>query len=408
MDLDTYLSLVCRASILDGIGMDFTVVERDAVGNLLHVMSRQFLVEVDVVYLLLQELRVSELRSQVTVVGEEEHTRRVTVETADRIDAFRTSVLHEIHHGLTLLRVVAGRHIVLRLVQEYVDLLLDVDQLVVEDDLIRAQHLRTQLCDNLAIDPDNTRLDEVVSFTTAANTGISQELVQANRLVRVDMVFLIFNALLHGVLSIRIVVGSAGAIAAGTLLVTATVVVATGTLLIAATVVIATLLARLIAAGALLVAATVVVTTLLAWLIASLLARLVATFFVATLIVAWAIAALRLVTTLLAWLIATLLTRLITSTWLVATLIVARTIATLLRAMVFTALQSAAETFGTETALATIASAAVVVVRLCHTDAWTLGACTGMKTFVCSTLFCVFSGITLTATLVLLGRLYVF
>ena len=56
--------------------------------------------------LLLEVLRVSKLGSHITIVGEQEHTCGITVKPAYRIDALRTSVLHEIHHSLTLLRII--------------------------------------------------------------------------------------------------------------------------------------------------------------------------------------------------------------------------------------------------------------------------------------------------------------
>ena len=58
-----------------------------------------------------------ELRSEVAVVGEQEHAGCVAVEASYRVDALRAHVLHEVHHGLTLLRVVACCHAVLRFVR---------------------------------------------------------------------------------------------------------------------------------------------------------------------------------------------------------------------------------------------------------------------------------------------------
>ena len=103
VDLDAYLALVCVACILDSVCMYLAVLQLDALSNLLHVVSRYVLVEVYVVYLLLQELRVCELRSEVAVVGEQEHAGCVAVEASYRVDALRAHVLHEVHHGLTLL-----------------------------------------------------------------------------------------------------------------------------------------------------------------------------------------------------------------------------------------------------------------------------------------------------------------
>ena len=107
-----------------------------------------------------------ELGSQVTVVGEQEHTRCVTVEAADRIDALRASILDEIHHSLALLRIIAGGNSVFRLVKQHVDLLLKCDGLIVEDNGIGALYLGTQLLDHLAINEHYASLDEIIGFTT--------------------------------------------------------------------------------------------------------------------------------------------------------------------------------------------------------------------------------------------------
>ena len=61
VNLNTYLLLVGWRSILDSISLDITVIEGDTVKNLTHVVSSNRLVEVNMIYLLLQELRVSEL-----------------------------------------------------------------------------------------------------------------------------------------------------------------------------------------------------------------------------------------------------------------------------------------------------------------------------------------------------------
>ena len=157
--------------------------------------------------LLLQVLRMGQLGSQVTIVRQQEHTSGVAVQTTNGVDALRTSVLHQIHHGLTLLRIVTGRHVVLRLVEQHIDLLLDGHGLIVELHLVGTQDLGTQLCYHLTIHGDDTSLDKLISLTTAADTCIGQEFVQAQRLIGIIVDLLVLNALLQAVLSIRIVVG---------------------------------------------------------------------------------------------------------------------------------------------------------------------------------------------------------
>lgn len=122
--LDAHLALVCCAGILDGVGMHLAVLKSYACGYLLHVVSSNLLVEEDVINLLLQEFRMSELAGQIAVVGEQEHSCGVSVKASYGIDTLRTCVLYEIHHSLALLRVVACCNTVLWLVEKHVYLLL--------------------------------------------------------------------------------------------------------------------------------------------------------------------------------------------------------------------------------------------------------------------------------------------
>ena len=139
------------------------------------------LVEEDMIDLLLEIFRMGELRSQIAIVGEQKHTRGVTVETTYRIDTLRTSVLHEVHHRLALLRIVRSRDIILGFVEQHIHFLLDADGLVVETNLVGAQHLGSEFGHHLTIDGDNTCLDELVCLATAAHTSIGQELIQTQR-----------------------------------------------------------------------------------------------------------------------------------------------------------------------------------------------------------------------------------
>ena len=110
--------------ILNGISLYHTVLQLYSFSYLLHVVECHVLVEIYVIYLFLKESWVCELRSQVSVICQEQYSGGVAVQTANGIDSFRTCSLHEIHHRLALLRVIAGGHIVLRLVQKHIDFLL--------------------------------------------------------------------------------------------------------------------------------------------------------------------------------------------------------------------------------------------------------------------------------------------
>ena len=364
MNLDANLCLVAIISILYSICLDFTIFQGDTLTDLIHIVSCQVLVEVNVINLLLQELRVSKLRSQVTIVGQEKYTCCITVETAYRIDTLRTNILYEVHHSLALLRIIAGCNIILWLVEQYVYLLLQSYRSVVELHLIGTKDLGTQLGNYLTIDSYQTCLDELISLTARANTSIGEELVQAQWLCWVDVLLLIFDTLLHAILSIWIVTRSV-------LTETATTVVAIATTLwtaITATVVAITTLLR----------TTIATTTVVA--IAATLWTTITTTVVITITT---LLRTRLVAALLAWLVATLLTRLITT--LLIIIVVTRTIATLLRTRLIASLLT---WLVATTVAVTITTTALIAAAL-----WTLAAaCTlqaSTKTFRTETAFAV-------------------
>ena len=213
MNLDAHLLLVDSIGILHVIGLDLTVFQLDTLGNGLQVVSGDVLVEIDVIDLLLEIFRMGELRCEVTIVGEQKHTRGVTVEASHWIDALRAGILDEVHHRLALLGIVTSGDIVLGLVEQHIDLLLQCNGLVVELHLVGAQDLRAELGNHLSVDGDHTSLDELIGLATAADTGISQILVQTNGLVGIVIDLLILDALLQAILCIGIVVSGMGTLA---------------------------------------------------------------------------------------------------------------------------------------------------------------------------------------------------
>ena len=302
VDLDANLTLVCIACILDCVCMYLTVLKLYTVSYLLQVVGCYVLVEIYMVDLLLEELRMCKLRSQIAVVGEQEYTSGVAVETSYRVDALGAYVLNQIHNCLALLGIVACCHAVLRLVEQHVHFLLKIYRLIVEFDLVGALYLCSEFGNYFAVNRHNACLDELVSLTARANTGVGKELVETYRLVGIDVLLLILDTLLHAILSIGIVIGRTLTITA--LLIAATLLI-TAALLVSALLIAATLL---IAALALIATLTRLIATLL---VAALL--LVVAFLI---VVAWTIALLR--TLLIA-----ALTRLIaTLTWLVSALLV--------------------------------------------------------------------------------------
>src|SRR3712207_8389831 len=59
----------------------------------------------------------------------------------------------------------------------------------------------TTLFRSHAVNRDNSCLYKLIGLATTANTGISQELIEAQRLCGIDMLFLILNTLLQAIRS---------------------------------------------------------------------------------------------------------------------------------------------------------------------------------------------------------------
>ena len=225
MNLYAHLLLVHGIGIVDSIGMYLAILQHYALGNLTKVGSGNVLVAIYVVNLLLEILGMCQFGSQITVVGEQEHTSGAAVQTTYGIYALAASVLHQVHNGLAVLGIIAGGNIVLGLVQQQIDLLLHVDGLVVEHNLVATLHLGTEFGNNNAIHLYHTCLDESICLATAAYTGIGEIAVQTYGFVWIVVLLLVLYLLLHAVLGMRIVALGTLLVAAGTVLVTTLAVV---------------------------------------------------------------------------------------------------------------------------------------------------------------------------------------
>src|SRR3712207_4392739 len=128
---------------------------------------------------------------QITIVSQKEHTGSVAVQTTYGVDTLGASVLHKVHDGFALLRIVAGGYIIFGLIEQNIDFLLNANGLFVELHLVGTEYLCTQLGNDYAINRDNACLYKLIGLTATANSGIGQELVKSQRLCRIDMLFLI-------------------------------------------------------------------------------------------------------------------------------------------------------------------------------------------------------------------------
>ena len=68
MNFDTYLVFLEIICITDRICMDFTVFQLNTSCNLVHICFGQVLVQMNMINFLLQEFRVCQLGSQITVI----------------------------------------------------------------------------------------------------------------------------------------------------------------------------------------------------------------------------------------------------------------------------------------------------------------------------------------------------
>ena len=176
---------------LQRVGDDTLVVQYDTGTNDSFVHFLQLTVESNCVDLLLMELRVRQLSCQVTIVGKQQYTGGITVETTYRIDALLTGITHDIDDGMTLLRVVGGRHRVLRFIEQDIDLTFATNGLVMETNIIRRQHFNAQRISYYSIDSNDTGLNKIIRLSTGTDTCVSKVLIQTNRLRQIFMLLTI-------------------------------------------------------------------------------------------------------------------------------------------------------------------------------------------------------------------------
>ena len=192
LDFNAHLFFVRGVCIFHRICLNHAILQGDAFCNLGKVGSGDIFVGCDVINFLLQEFRVSQFCSQFSVVGEEKNPRGVSVETSDRIDAFATGMLHQIHHRFAVLRVFAGGHISFGFVQEDIDFLFHFHGIVVETNLVGSEELGSKSGDDFSVHYHQTRNNLFDGIATRANACIGKEFVQANGLCGIVVLFFIF------------------------------------------------------------------------------------------------------------------------------------------------------------------------------------------------------------------------
>ena len=104
-----------------------------------------------VINLLLQELRMCQFRSQITIVRQQQHTCSVTVQTTYRINTLIASTLHQIHYCTTCLRIIRGSHSVFRLIQQDINLTFNAHHLIMELHFVSTFDLSSEFCNHYSI-----------------------------------------------------------------------------------------------------------------------------------------------------------------------------------------------------------------------------------------------------------------
>ena len=139
-------------------GLRWTILEFDTCGNGTRLVRTQRLVEHGLVYTENSVAWVHQTICKLTIIGEQQDPRCISVKAANREEArFKT---HYIEHRSTTLFVAGCRDHVLWLVERDVrQVLIPRDRLAVNRDHVVDLNLGAQLCYNATVDLDRTRAD---------------------------------------------------------------------------------------------------------------------------------------------------------------------------------------------------------------------------------------------------------
>ena len=128
------------------------------------ILLSEVLVKRNLIDFLLVVCRVRKPFSNLSIVGEHQHSRGVLVETSDREHPGST-LLEKFHHCLLGVRIGSRGHESLRLVHHDVDLLLTVKPLSVEADIVLGDvDFCSEFSDDVSVDCHTAREDEVVGL----------------------------------------------------------------------------------------------------------------------------------------------------------------------------------------------------------------------------------------------------
>ncbi len=120
-----------------------------------------------------------DLGGEVTVVGQKKKTLGLDVEAADRLHGAREARREEVEHRVARLRVVYGRHVPARLVQEHVRLRPpgDRDALPVHPDGVALPIRAVSQLGDLAVDANPALTDPLLRLAARREAGLGDDLL---------------------------------------------------------------------------------------------------------------------------------------------------------------------------------------------------------------------------------------
>jgi len=178
MDFNAHGILVFTFHIGYGIGGNGPVFEFDAVGDFLHVGHRHRFVEGHLVDFFHFVAGMGESLRELPVVGEQDESCGVFIESSHRIDPFLTGLFDQVHNGAFGMGIVGGGHHLAGFVEQNIDFPFGSEKAVVEADLVGRGNLGSQFGDHLSVDGDHTRGNVFVGFTAGADSGVGNEPVE--------------------------------------------------------------------------------------------------------------------------------------------------------------------------------------------------------------------------------------
>src|SRR5574344_907114 len=145
MNLNSYLTLVLINITYIVCTYIISITYIHSIEQLLHILSRNISVKTYVIYLLLQEFRMSKSGGHFTVIGQQEYTGSISVETAYRIYTLFTSSFYIIHDCLAFLRIIYCSNTIFRFIEQNIDLAFDANQLIMEQYVVTSFYFCSKL-----------------------------------------------------------------------------------------------------------------------------------------------------------------------------------------------------------------------------------------------------------------------